>query len=120
MSRHKVNRMYIHLDESNMEQMEDGTHAPAIPYPYYEGKRVVCGCGALFESEAAYRMHYRTKQMQDLNTIVGEIVRAAMAIYDNRLDKTSAEPYAPKYFWQRLGMALNREDSIGPAPRSER
>ena len=68
---------YTHLDEQTMEQY-GSAWIPAIPLPYYHrsirkamsfktNHVYVCGCEARFDNEAAYREHYRTEQMLEMN-----------------------------------------------------
>lgn len=69
--------MYRHLDEQTMEQYGNAW-IPAIPLPYYHSSIrkamsfktnhvYICGCNARFDNEAAYREHYRTEQMLEMN-----------------------------------------------------
>jgi len=73
--------MYKHLDEDTMEQYGKAW-IPAIPLPYYHSSIrkamsfktnhvYVCGCEARFDNEAAYREHYRTEQMLEMNEKMG-------------------------------------------------
>jgi hypothetical protein len=74
--------MYKHLDEQNMEQYGKAW-IPAIPLPYYHSSIrkamsfktnhvYICGCQARFSNEAAYREHYRTEQMIEMNHAIGK------------------------------------------------
>ena len=72
-----MNSNYNHLDEDTMESYGNAW-IPAIPLPYYHSSIrkamsfktnhvYVCGCDARFDNEAAYREHYRTEQMLEMN-----------------------------------------------------
>lgn len=76
-----MNSTYRHLDEQTMEQYGNAW-IPAIPLPYYHSSIrkamsfktnhvYVCGCEARFDNEAAYREHYRTEQMLEMNEKMG-------------------------------------------------
>lgn len=73
-------RKFKHLNESNMEQVDGNRWAPAIPLPYYTSRKrnifgkttkygAQCTCGARFDSEAEYKLHYRTEQLLEMNKI---------------------------------------------------
>lgn len=87
---------YQHLNEENMEQY--GQHwIPAIPLPFYESRGLFrhtvyqCGCGARFSNEHAYREHYRTEQMVEMN---------------GGLSHQRHMQHAKATFWRRLAFVL--------------